>query len=346
MQLGRFGLGVELHAGNDRAGVNGLSDEPASIGLERAVLAFFLTEDAGGGECQLHDVAFDIAGKHHRQTLLIPAGAALSITGTGDVLRALGAGIGLRRSRLGIGLVAVIAPAVRTGNRLAVIRLHVEGTRNLGRSLDDHDIHIALVDSRDFLAASHEAEHTALDRDALAACRIASESLGNIRQHARAGEGGDLGRIKNRHVAHLLPLGWLAYRNLILRIGVEPGRYDPRVVFQKLLHVGLVDTLLIQIERVLFDHELLERVPIGGVVPRLDAHHYRALRGLDRSRSQRLHLVLHGVLQRLLLLFQHLNLSVIRLGKRLDLAADASVNLRQLVQRNDFFRHLLLLVIV
>ena len=54
-QLGRFGLGVKLHAGHNGAGVNTLGHQPAGIRLQWAVFANFLAEQGGGRQSQLLD---------------------------------------------------------------------------------------------------------------------------------------------------------------------------------------------------------------------------------------------------------------------------------------------------
>ena len=98
---------------------------------------------------------------------MVAAGAAVACARASDVLGAAVAGVGLGVLGLGVWGLAIVAPAVGGRCGLAVILLHVEGTGDFGRGLDDHHIEVALFNGSDFFAAREQTKHTAFDGDAL-----------------------------------------------------------------------------------------------------------------------------------------------------------------------------------
>ena len=205
-QLGALCLGVEAHLRDDLLGVDrrALHRQEAGVGLQGALVAVFLTEDGRSGQRQLQHVAFGVVGQHHSQTLLEAASAAITLARPGNVLRAVVAGAVLRRLDRRIGGLTVIAPAVRSGDVVGIVRLGVEDAVDLGRGLHNDDVQVAVVNGGDFLTACKQTEHTTFDGDALGAntCATAREGLGCVGQLVVTSECGDVGCVKERYVTH------------------------------------------------------------------------------------------------------------------------------------------------
>ena len=169
-----------------------MSHHVLGIVLQRAVIAFSLTEDRCRSKLQLHHIAFNIVRKYHSQTLVVAAGAGLALAGTLDVLRAGSAVGALRRLHACVGLVAIGRGAARRDYFSLVISACVEGAGYLGGSLHNHHVEIALLDLGNFLAVRDQTEHASLGGDAFALrARTTSQRLGDSRHFGLTCEGGD-----------------------------------------------------------------------------------------------------------------------------------------------------------
>ena len=234
-QLGGLAGGVELQARDHVRRVDVLGSQPLGVGFQGALVTVFLAEDRGCGQGQLQHVAFHIVGQHHSKTLLVAAGAGVSVARPGDVLRALVALGRLLLLAVRARGHAVGGPAVGRTHITCVELLGVEHAVHGGRGVDHNHVQMAVLDAGNLLAAGQQTEHAALDRDALAAAATATcEGLGYIGQAAPTlDEIRHLARVEQGHIAHVCfsLLGWFANRNLILRHGVQPSGHDAGVFF-------------------------------------------------------------------------------------------------------------------
>ena len=139
------------------------------------LVTFCLAEDRRSWQDHLHHCAVHVVLKHHGQTLLVAAGAAVARTRTSLVLWAAHAGLGLLVLGGSIRTLAVVGSAVgcRSGS-IGVPCSRVELAADLWRGLDNDDIQVAVINGGDLFAVVQQAEHTAFDGDALTAVRSAA----------------------------------------------------------------------------------------------------------------------------------------------------------------------------
>ena len=205
-QLGGLCLSVEAHLRHDCLGVDRrvLHCQIPSVCLQGALITIFLAEDRQGWQRQLQNVTTNIVGSHNSKALLITASTAVACARASDVLFTLHAGVALLVLSCRIRHVTSVAPAIRGCGILSIVRSSVKNTADLGGCSDDDDIEKAIINGSHFLATGHQAEHAALDGNALGVVGTADECLGSCGEFCIADVRRDVCGTEKGNVAHLV----------------------------------------------------------------------------------------------------------------------------------------------